>query len=52
MSVFQKRMLDRQNALEEKKRTNAAKPEKTKEELAALRKEMMKKKPSTVAMEK
>ncbi len=49
MSVFQKRMLDRQNALEEKKRANAAKPEKSKEELAALRKDMMKKKPSAVA---
>jgi hypothetical protein len=45
MSAFQKRMLDRQKALEEKKKANAMKPEKTKEELAALRKEMMKKKP-------
>ena len=33
-------------ALEEKKRENAAKPQKSKEELAALRRDMMKKKPT------
>jgi hypothetical protein len=32
--------------LEEKKKANAEKPKKTKEELAALRKDMMKKKPN------
>lgn len=52
MSAFQKRMLDRQKALEAKKAANAAKPEKTKEELAALRRDMMKKKPSSAAAEK
>jgi hypothetical protein len=47
MSAFQKRMLERQRALEEKKRANANKPEKTKEELLAIRKEMLRKKPVT-----
>jgi len=39
-------MHDRQMALEAKKRENASKPQKSKEELAALRRDMMKKKPS------
>ena len=39
-------MMERQKALEEKKKANADKPQKTKEELAALRKDMMKKKPN------